>query len=79
MILQSLRMLVIMTVLTGVAYPLIVTGISQAAFRDKANGSLIMQDGKVLGSALIGSKIGDDVTYNSPGGPLKVHVVSIDV
>jgi K+-transporting ATPase ATPase C chain len=54
MIFQSLRMLAVMTVLTGAAYPLVVTGISQVAFRDQANGSLIVQGGKVVGSALIG-------------------------
>jgi len=52
--LQSIRALIVFTVITGVAYPLIVTGIAQVAFRDKANGSLIEKDGKVLGSRLIG-------------------------
>ena len=52
--LQSIRALLVFTVITGVAYPLIVTAIAQVAFRDKANGSLIEKDGKVLGSRLIG-------------------------
>jgi K+-transporting ATPase ATPase C chain len=56
---QSLRALVFFTVLTGVAYPLIVTGIAQVLFRDKANGSLILQDGKVVGSELIGQPFSD--------------------
>ncbi len=51
--LQSLRMLVVMTVITGVAYPLLVTGIGQALFAGKANGSLIVKDGQVVGSSLI--------------------------
>ncbi len=57
--LQSLRMLVILTVITGVAYPLLVTGIAQLAFPAQANGSLIEKDGKVLGSSLIGQPFSD--------------------
>jgi len=59
MILQSIRMLLFMTVLTGVAYPLLVTGIAQAVFPGQANGSLIEKDGKVLGSSLIGQPFSD--------------------
>lgn len=51
---QSLRALIVFSVITGIAYPLLVTGIAQVAFRDKANGSLIEKNGKVLGSRLIG-------------------------
>ena len=47
-------MLLVFTVLTGLAYPLLVTGIAQAAFHDKANGSLVKVDGKVVGSKWIG-------------------------
>ena len=43
-----------LTVLTGIAYPLAVTGISQLAFGDRANGSLLERDGRVVGSKLIG-------------------------
>lgn len=57
--LQSVRMLVVMTVITGVAYPLIVTGIGQALFADQANGSLITESGKTRGSALIGQPYSD--------------------
>ena len=59
MILQSIRMLLFMTALTGVAYPLLVTGIAQALFPRQANGSLIEKDGKVLGSSLIGQPFSD--------------------
>ena len=50
----ALVMLAIFTVLTGLLYPLVVTGIGQAAFHDKANGSLVKVDGKVVGSKWIG-------------------------
>jgi K+-transporting ATPase ATPase C chain len=59
MTLQAIRMLVVMTVITGVAYPLIVTGISQVVFKDQANGSLIEKDGKIVGSSLIGQPFSD--------------------
>jgi potassium-transporting ATPase KdpC subunit len=44
----------ITAVLLGVVYPLLITGISQALFRDKANGQLLMENGTVVGSKLIG-------------------------
>jgi len=47
-------MLIVLTVLTGLIYPLAVTGLAQLFFPEQANGSLIVQDGKVLGSKLIG-------------------------
>ena len=50
----ALVMLAIFTVLTGLLYPLVVTGIGQAAFHDKANGSLVSVGGKVVGSKWIG-------------------------
>lgn len=50
----GLRALLVLTLVTGVIYPLAVTGIAQALFRDKANGSEIKADGKVVGSSLIG-------------------------
>jgi K+-transporting ATPase ATPase C chain len=54
--------LVVLTVVTGVVYPLIVTGIAQLVFPSQANGSLITKDGKVVGSALIGQPF-DDPKY----------------
>jgi K+-transporting ATPase ATPase C chain len=51
-----------LTVVTGVAYPLLVTGIAQAAFPHQANGSLITKDGKTLGSSLVGQSF-DDTKY----------------
>ena len=55
----ALVLLLVLTVVTGVAYPLVVTGVSQALFRDKANGSLIVQHGKPVGSKLIGQPFAD--------------------
>jgi K+-transporting ATPase ATPase C chain len=52
-------MLIVMTLITGVAYPLVVTGMSAAAFSGKAKGSLIEQDGKAVGSILIGQPFSD--------------------
>ncbi|GAA3011804.1 potassium-transporting ATPase subunit KdpC [Kitasatospora sp. NPDC006786] len=50
----ALRALLVLTVILGIAYPLLITGISQAAFTDKANGSPVTSDGKEAGSSLIG-------------------------
>jgi K+-transporting ATPase ATPase C chain len=58
----ALISLILFTVITGVAYPLAVTGIAQAVFPYPANGSLIVKDGKVVGSALIGQPF-DDPKY----------------
>ncbi len=55
-------MLAVLSVLTGVAYPYLVTGIAQVAFPRAANGSLIPGDGKVMGSMLIGQPF-DDPKY----------------
>jgi K+-transporting ATPase ATPase C chain len=52
--LPALRMTLVLTVLTGMIYPGIVTGLCQMLFPNQANGSLIYKDGKVIGSSLIG-------------------------
>jgi K+-transporting ATPase ATPase C chain len=57
--LPALRMLVVLSVLTGVAYPLLVTGIAQVAFPAAANGSLVRDGDKLVGSALIGQPFAD--------------------
>jgi K+-transporting ATPase ATPase C chain len=54
--------LVLLTALTGLAYPLLVTGVAQAAFPRQANGSLVEKDGKEVGSSLLGQSF-DDPKY----------------
>jgi len=49
----ALRMTVVTLVLTGLAYPLVMTGVAQAAFPHRANGSLVTVDGRLVGSELI--------------------------
>jgi len=56
---KAVGMLAVLTLLTGVVYPLVVTGIAKVAFADQANGSLIVDHGKVVGSRLIGQPFED--------------------
>ncbi|HSC99604.1 MAG TPA: potassium-transporting ATPase subunit KdpC [Casimicrobiaceae bacterium] len=56
---DSLLMLIVMTLVTGVAYPLLVTGIAQLTMSRAANGSIVEHDGKAVGSALIGQPFSD--------------------
>jgi len=58
----ALVLLVILSAVTGIVYPLVVTGIAQVVFPYQANGSLIVKDGKAVGSALIGQPF-DDPKY----------------
>src|SRR5499425_3353172 len=58
----ALVILAALTLVTGVAYPLLVTGVAQAVFPYQAQGSLIVKDGKIVGSALIGQPF-DDPKY----------------
>jgi K+-transporting ATPase ATPase C chain len=61
-LLPALRMLVVLTVLTGVVYPLVVTGVAQVALPRQANGSLVVVGDKTVGSTLIGQPF-DDPKY----------------
>ena len=55
----ALSLFILLSVITGLAYPFIVTGIAKAAFPEEASGSLIVKDGKAVGSRLIGQNFTD--------------------
>jgi len=59
----ALKFLLVMTILTGIVYPLFMTGIAQLTFPSKANGSLIKKDGKIIGSELIGQKFDSSIYF----------------
>ena len=59
----ALKFLLVMTILTGIIYPLFMTGVAQLSFPDKANGSLITKDGKIIGSELIGQKFDSTIYF----------------
>src|SRR5438093_9111083 len=56
----AILLTVILTAITGIAYPLAITAIAQVLFRDRANGSLIVRGGQVIGSQLIGQSFAGD-------------------
>lgn len=64
----AVLMIVVMTAITGVAYPLVMTGVAQVVFRDKANGSMIEEGDTVIGSSLIGQSFIDPTTGKTVTG-----------
>ncbi|MCW2875955.1 MAG: K+-transporting ATPase c chain-like protein [Sphaerisporangium sp.] len=69
--LAALRALLVLTVVTGVIYPLVATGVAQALFNGKANGSIVQKDGKDVGSSLVGQLFTD-----KDGNPVKNYFQS---
>ena len=59
----ALKFLLGMTILTGIIYPFLMTGIAQVVFPAKANGSLVVKDGKIIGSVLIGQKFDSTIYF----------------
>jgi K+-transporting ATPase ATPase C chain len=70
-LLTGLLMTIVMTVLLGLLYPLVVTGVAQVTMANRANGSLVKANGKVVGSSLLGQNFTD-----SKGNPLPQYFQS---
>jgi len=64
-LLISIKIFLIFMVLTGIIYPLFITGIAQLIFPSKANGSLIIKDSKIIGSELIGQQFDSAIYFTS--------------
>lgn len=64
-LLPALRIFAVVTVICGLAYPLLMTGIAQGLFNDKADGSLVEVDGQVVGSSLLGQTFTEDKYFQT--------------
>jgi len=64
-LITAIKIFLVFTLLTGVIYPVLITGIAQMVFPLKANGSLIIKDGIVVGSKLIGQQFESDLYFTS--------------
>jgi K+-transporting ATPase ATPase C chain len=64
-IVQSFKLFLSLTILTGVIYPLFITLIGQVIFPNQSNGSLIIKDGNIIGSELLGQNFADSIYFQS--------------
>ena len=64
-LLPALRLLAVVTVLVGIAYPLFITGVAQVVFPDQAGGSIVTVDGQGVGSSLVGQVFTGDEYFES--------------
>src|SRR5471030_3315852 len=60
----AIRYTIVTTILLGVVYPLVITAIAQLTMRDKANGQLIVRNGQVIGSAIVGQNFTSDQYFH---------------
>jgi potassium-transporting ATPase KdpC subunit len=59
----ALKFLLVMTIITGIIYPVVMTAIAQVLYPSKSNGSLLIKDGKIIGSELIGQKFDSSIYF----------------
>ncbi len=69
----SIKLFLFFTVLTGIIYPLLVTGVAQVVFPSKAKGSLIIKDNTIIGSELIGQQFDSIIYFSSRPSAISYH------
>lgn len=74
-ILAEIKLIVVLTIVLGILYPIFMTGIGMGIFKDKANGSLIVKDGKVVGSKYIGQEFNDDIHMKSRPSAVSYNIM----